>query len=176
MVAQSSETRPILMVCVGNEQSSAGVMSSPLTSSPTPLFCPLQATPTTRITHGPKVRSSHFPSPALPLHSHHHTPLSQKVFLKYGQLYFSRAGAVNIAGSPGICPICEGDSGGFLQVFKSLNPRKLNGVCIQCIVCKLSHSCQWQPHYYCYVPPCFTFVPLCTPVEGASYLTKPYRL
>ena len=84
------------------------------------------------------------------------------VFLKNGQLYFSRAGAVNIARSPGVCPSCEGDSGGFLQVFKSLNPRKLNGVCIQCIVCKLSHS----SHYYCYVPPCFTFVPLCTPVRS----------
>ena len=72
-------------------------MSSPLTSSPTPLFCPLPATPTTRITHGPKVRSSssHFPSPALPLHSHHRTlskSISQiwpTVFLQSDWEYFS---------------------------------------------------------------------------------------
>ena len=71
-------------------------MSSPLTSSPTPLFCPLPATPT-RITHGPKVRSSssHFPSRALPLHSHHRTlskNISQiwpTVFLQSDWEYFS---------------------------------------------------------------------------------------
>ena len=71
-------------------------MSSPLTSSPTPLFCPLPATPT-RIAHGPKVRSSssHFPSPALPLHSHHRTlskSISQiwpTVFLQSDREYFS---------------------------------------------------------------------------------------